>query len=307
MRQHALPLFDNVGAISPRVADFFCGAATGSGFSARRLFTDDELIVFRYFRPLVITAINPPATSSDFLDRCACFDLRRIQDTHRLREAVVWSEFEQRRPEILGGLLDAAATALRLMGSLQIALLPRMADFAFFGEAYCRALGYAAGRFMEAYWRNIEELAWYAIEASPVAIAAVNFTEHRDVWRGTPTDLRRLLATYSEDHDRGEWPKDAASLSKEIRKLSGALRKVGVDVESLPRTADPHRRERQIQIRWVGSCSARWRNAATEAGHSGQDRGSTADRSARMRRRDLVSRPTKPVLFLPPHGPQGEA
>ena len=58
------------------------------------------------------------------------------------------------QPRILGGLLDVVTGAFRELPSVQIADLPRMADFARFGEAVGRALGSPANTFLSAYLGN---------------------------------------------------------------------------------------------------------------------------------------------------------
>jgi hypothetical protein len=57
-----------------------------------------------------------------------------IVEEKRCSETELWREFELARPLILGALLDSAAHGLRAAGSVQLARLPRMADFAPLGH-----------------------------------------------------------------------------------------------------------------------------------------------------------------------------
>ena len=54
-------------------------------------------------------------------------------------------------------------------GIIDLPRLPRMADFAHFGEAVCQGLGHAPGTFLAAYNRNRQAADESALEDSPVA------------------------------------------------------------------------------------------------------------------------------------------
>ncbi len=57
----------------------------------------------------------------------------------------------------------------RTLYSIDLPRLPRMADFAHFGEAVCQGLGHAPGTFLAAYNRNRQAADESALEDSPVA------------------------------------------------------------------------------------------------------------------------------------------
>ena len=63
-----------------------------------------------------------------------------IGEEHRRSESELWREFELARPAILGALLDAMSHGLRAVGSVDLAGLPRMADFALWATACERDL-----------------------------------------------------------------------------------------------------------------------------------------------------------------------
>ena len=68
-------------------------------------------------------------------------------------ETELWREFELARSAILGALLDAVAHGLRALGSVQLARLPRMADFALWAAA-CETSLWHVGTFARAYTAN---------------------------------------------------------------------------------------------------------------------------------------------------------
>jgi hypothetical protein len=59
------------------------------------------------------------------------------------------------RPQLLAFVFDTLAAAMELKPTLRLRDLPRMADFALWGEAIARALGYNELEFLNAYYENI--------------------------------------------------------------------------------------------------------------------------------------------------------
>jgi hypothetical protein len=90
---------------------------------------------------------------SDLADRAIFLTLGPIEEEQRRSKTELWPEFELARPRISGALLDAAANGLRAVGSVQLAELPRMADFALWATA-CETGLWLAGTFARAYTAN---------------------------------------------------------------------------------------------------------------------------------------------------------
>ena len=67
--------------------------------------------------------------------------LPAIPETRRQTERKFWPAFRADYPRILGGVLDAIVGGLRELPSVNLADLPRMPDYAEWGEAISRGLG----------------------------------------------------------------------------------------------------------------------------------------------------------------------
>ena len=65
-------------------------------------------------------------------------------------------EFEQLRPKLFAFILDTLSKALQIKAKLQLKNLPRMADFAVWGEAIARAMGYGEMEFIKHIMRTQE-------------------------------------------------------------------------------------------------------------------------------------------------------
>src|SRR4029078_8836535 len=105
--------FDNLSGLPPWLSDALCRIASGGSFAVRRLYTDDEEVLFQAARPTLLNGIEDVIARADFADRALFFGFRPIGGITRRSEAELWREFECQRPFILGALLDATVHGLR--------------------------------------------------------------------------------------------------------------------------------------------------------------------------------------------------
>jgi hypothetical protein len=112
-----------------------CRLASGSAFSTRRLFTDQDEILFAAARQVILNGIEDIVTRPDLADRAILLMLAPIAERQSRSELAFWREFELARPHILGAVLDAVAHGLRTLPRVRLKRLPRMADFALWATA----------------------------------------------------------------------------------------------------------------------------------------------------------------------------
>ena len=231
-RNSWLVCFDNLSRLPEELADAACRLATGGGFGGRELYSDHDEAIFDATRPLVFNAIPDLGTARpDFLDRALIVEFLSITPELRLDEARFWSEFAERRPRILGALLDATVTALRNLPQVRLERPPRLADFARWVTAGEEALGMQPGEAMAACRANSAEARNLALEASPLyeplaALAREGFT-------GTVAELRvRLDSMVSEPMRRSvRWPKAPNVLGNALRRMATNLRAAGIELQ----------------------------------------------------------------------------
>lgn len=240
--QHVV-FFDNVSHISDEFSDLLCRAVTGAGFSKRALYTDDGDILYKLKRCIGINGINLATTRPDFLDRSLVIKFKRIEEHARRKEEDIRKEFEKLRPLVLGHIFDTLVKVLQFREEHKGELilkngLPRMADFAEWGEIISRCLGNDENEFIEAYDENRLDQNDEVIEASPVAESILLFMSERDqgsVWEGTPTKLHNVL-TDIIDQIKPElrrsnlWPKGSNKLTSKINEVMPNLKEKGIDV-----------------------------------------------------------------------------
>jgi hypothetical protein len=222
--------FDNLSGLSPWLSDALCRLASGGSFAVRRLYTDDEEVLFKAARPTLLNGIEDVIGRSDLADRAIFLTLGPIGEEQRRSETELWREFELARPAILGALLDAMAHGLRAMGSVQLACLPRMADFALWATA-CETGLWPAGTFRRAYTVNRKAAIEGMIETDPIAACVRELMSERSSWTGSAADLLRItVERASQTGDNTGWPKNARALAGRLRRAQSFLRPLGVEI-----------------------------------------------------------------------------
>jgi hypothetical protein len=178
--------YENLSHLSAPIQDAFCTLATGGGFAARTLYSDDDETIIDAKRPIIINGIPNVITAQDLTDRAICLELPRISYKE---EIVLEKEWQAALPSIFGGLLDLFVMTLKQMPKVKLVNPPRMADFARLGEAMMQAQGADDGEFTKLYRANLNEGVSRAMESSPAAIAlcelARTHSEGSIVFHGT--------------------------------------------------------------------------------------------------------------------------
>ncbi len=246
--------YDNLTFLSSSVSDVFCRAATGSGFSKRELYSDDDDVIYSFKRCVGLNGINPAARKGDLLDRSMLVPVTKIDVKNRKTEAEVDAEFEKDKDLILGGFLSVLSLALKKYSEVKLNGYQRLADFHRYGCAISLALGKTAEDFTKAYESKVESQTDEALNAEPVGIAMLNFCEKwfaldgekkplHDKWEGTPATLYQQVTYQAEcmgiktDY-RSPWPKAPNAFTRKLNEIVPALLRKNFDIlirEGTPR------------------------------------------------------------------------
>jgi hypothetical protein len=162
-----LAFYDNLKYTPRWLSDEVCKAVTGVGSTKRKLYSDDDDIVYEYRRCLGFNGINLGLTEPDILDRSIMIELQRIRKDNTKQETDIMAEFLKLKPKLLAYIFDTLVKATNIKKTIQLKDLPRMADSAIWGEAIARAMGYKELEFIRVYYGNIGEQNTEAIENSP--------------------------------------------------------------------------------------------------------------------------------------------
>jgi hypothetical protein len=223
--------FDNLSGLPAWLCDALCRLASGGSFAVRQLYTNDEEVLFKAARPIVLNGIEDVIGRSDLADRAIFLTLTPIGEEQRRPETELWRDFELARPRILGALLDAAAHGLRTISSVELRRLPRMADFAVWATA-CETALWPTGAFAQAYAANRKAAIESIIDADPIAAFVRELMSNRSSWTGSATDLLRVSIGEHTGHrsDGVSWLKNPRALAGHLRRAQTFLRALGIDI-----------------------------------------------------------------------------
>jgi hypothetical protein len=237
--------FDNLSGLSPWLSDAFCRLASGGAFAVRKLYTNDEEMLFQAARPVILNGIEDVVSRPDLADRAVFLTLQSISDEQRRSEDEFWRQFELARPGILGALLDATSYGLRMLPSIHIDSLPRMADFAMWACA-CEGALWSRGTFMRAFKENRRSAIQDVIDGDPVAAYVHRMMTGRTAWSGTASDLLRAADAFGDDLPEMRWPRTPRALAGRLRRSQTFLRTMGIQIAF---SREGHTGNRMVTIR----------------------------------------------------------
>ena len=234
---------DNVSQIPEWWSDALCRAVTGAGWARRALYTDDDEVVTKYRRCIIINGITLGGSMrSDLQERLMAFDLARPENY--LTEREVEHRLKELTPRVLGGLLDMLVFTLRKLEQVDPVTDLRMTDFA----TFLRAFDLANNTDAEGQYRQQLADAWSdQFEADEFAQTVVSFVKSRRFWTGTMADLMPELDANYRAGNGGplpdHWPKTPHALSSWLTRSAVTLARQNVQHEQLPRSSvgRPHR------------------------------------------------------------------
>ena len=220
--------FENISHLGQDYQDALCVLATGGALTKRTLYTNKDEVIIELRKPIILNGISVNVTAQDLLDRSLHIELPPVKT--RLQSRVVEEHFADSQAKIVGALLDQFVAALGVLGRVEIADAdkPRMVDFAYLGEAVYQANGIEAGAFVTCYRAMRQKGVHRTIESSPVGLALLTFLESQPSgWNGKMIELLGLLQPFKPTGE-ANWPKSAKAMGDALRRLSPALRTLGL-------------------------------------------------------------------------------
>jgi hypothetical protein len=251
--------YDNIKHVPDWLSDEACKAVTGIGHTKRKLYSNDDDVIYEYKRCIGFNGINISLTEPDALDRSILIELNRIPKEKRRLESEILVEFEKIKPKLLAHIFDIVANALSIKPTVRLNDVPRMADFAIWGEAIARAIGYTENEFINTYYDNIGRQNLEAIEAHPLGHAVAKFCEDesndqgRIEWEGSPSDLSDKLRAVAEQYkiniNQKLWPHSPSILVRRLNTIrANLLEGLGISVTVYRLTSGNKKNTSMIRI-----------------------------------------------------------
>ncbi len=225
LQKHWFAGFDNVSVISKQQSDWLCKGATGGALEKRKLYTDIGSIVCKFQSCISINGVTLPLEADDVLDRALLFDIQRIEPERRKKEEVLWKEFSEDKPYILGAIFKIISKVLAVDEVPQLDKLTRLADFESKGYVIAQCTGPDNGkRFREQLRHNAAKQNQEAIDNNDTARIVIM------ILRGLFKDDEEItmypkdLYSKCEPYIKGKiFPKDETRLMKELSKMRSNL------------------------------------------------------------------------------------
>lgn len=240
LSKNYLTVFDNLEKIPSNLNGLFCRAVTGGETIKRKLFTNDEMVVFKLKSIVVMNGISSAIRREDLMTRTVFIRTESIEDYEGHGE---WIEnFNNDMPVILGGIFDILSKAMRIRSNISIPAKYRMMDFVLWGYAIAEAMKPDLGKkFLESMKRNEKIQMEENYVNEPLISIISRFA----------TTVKRSTLTMSEAFDKfinngalyydGGFdsfnvikrylPKSAATMGKKLRSLKSVFAKCGVYIE----------------------------------------------------------------------------
>ena len=173
--------YDNVSVIQEWISDLLCRAVTGSSFSKRALYTNDEDFYYSFMRKLGINGIDLAKINADLSDRSITIKPERIDKLDRVKLKKIWNQFNALKPRLLGYIFNILSKVLKYKrnhGEIKHPNgLNRMADWEEYAEIISRCMGYPDGELQRVYQENINKQVDDAIASSQLCMAVIELVE----------------------------------------------------------------------------------------------------------------------------------
>ncbi|MFC8337588.1 ATP-binding protein [Streptomyces rubiginosohelvolus] len=222
---------DNLSYLTPDMSDAMCCIVTGAETVKRALYTDGDVSIARYRRPLLMTGIDVGVIRPDLAERL--LPLRLERPRVRRTETELWTEYAEALPVVLGSLLDLTVKVRAAQAEIPTDL--RMADFAHLCAQLDAATGLGS---LAAYRASLDELNDDVIEGDLLAQTVLQHAtgmEPGTEQRMTSTEWRDCLThLYSGEDCRPlpkGWPTTGKVLSDRLKRLQPTLAARGVLID----------------------------------------------------------------------------
>ena len=219
---------DNLSKLNDWLSDSLCRASTGDSLVKRQHYSDKDLVVHKFKRVIILNGINLTILRDDLADRIIPISLPVITSHDRKYEADLEDDWANAFSEIFGGILTLCAKVLEGYEMVELAELPRMADFARILKAIDMVRGTDS---LSAYLEEIGKMASNAIDGDNFLKVLRKLIPNS--WTGTAAELLDLVSPAMPLGLDKTWPTSAREVTEKLTRTSPTLRKVGWNIEDL--------------------------------------------------------------------------
>lgn len=245
---------DNASSIQPWFSDALCRAVTGDGDVKRRLYSDGDLAIVKFRRCVILNGIDIGSLRGDLADRLLAVELHRIPDEERRPEEEMYEEWVRAHPHLWGALLSLAAEVHKILPSIKLKRMPRMADFARILAAVDRIsdeLGLPGESGLDRFTNRAGDLAKDSLESNPFIMGVLDIARENGIQRSTSAEILTAVELHKRLNEpdwrrpsRG-WPQSPKAATGQLKRNIPQMRQTGWQV------FDDEGRNKDGTIRWT--------------------------------------------------------
>jgi len=243
---NSLVAFDNVSYVSDEISDVLCKAITGAGYPKRKYYTDSEETILKFQRKVILNGITVNVDNGDLAERSIQYFTQKVQGISRLTVQEVEAKFKQLLPDVLGQILVILQKSLQNYAQTkeEIKSLPRMADFAIWGESISQSLGNNKGEFLRLYKLAIDQNNDMLNENNPI----IPFLEQEMIGKDTMVipagqffeSIHAFAQSQHYDTQGRNFPRQANRLRAYLTRSKPMLDENNLTVEIYKNTENPN-------------------------------------------------------------------
>lgn len=221
---------DNVSRFSQAWSDRLCRMVTGAGTLSRQLRSDNNTVAIKSQNAMIINSISFTPPADDLEERCFCVKLQKLDKTSRKTEKELNALFDQKRPMILGALLDAVSAALGTVNYTK-SIDARMLDTCLFimKAASTGKLPFSDDEFKDTVVNKQTEANSYEITSDPLANIIYMMAEEKYnvnksaeqilVWDNPARNLLEEVRKRATTGEKKLLPKEPRSFGRRLREV----------------------------------------------------------------------------------------
>lgn len=213
---------DNVSKISPALSDTLCRTCTGESDVRRRLYSNNDQVVYSYRRALLLNGIAISDVRGDLADRLVLCELRPIET--RVTEEFLREVYAEIRGPLVHALLDLLAQVWALLPGIVVEDMRRMGDYMRVLAAVDQILGTSG---LAHYRARLIDMA-SETTGNDIVLAAIAAAFPRG-WNGLASQLAEVLSPHAPLGPY--WPKSGGALSKYLTRVAPVARQSGWVIE----------------------------------------------------------------------------
>jgi hypothetical protein len=226
--------YDNLSGISNEVSDALCTIASGTGFLARKLYTNLGRCALMVKRPIILNGIDNVARRNDFASRTIFIKFAEVEKGQRLSEEYINDIVERDLPKWRAAIYDIITKVKDIDRSKLGRPDVRLSDFASWAQAVSQVMKWKESAY-DILEENEEELVSHLRETDLVTVYLLSYMENREIWKGTTKELyEELVAVVPSDVKRSkDWPDTLNGFGMRVNRAKPTLRSGGLKLEKV--------------------------------------------------------------------------